>query len=63
MNPYIMLVILLCMCVCVCITTTNLNFRGGCLPPPKVTFGDSFGLGGGLYKTSPNSIDAKSFEF
>ena len=51
------------MYVCMYVTTTNSNFRGGCLPPPKVTFGGGFGIGGGLYKTTPNSTDAKSFEF
>ena len=44
-------------------TTTNLNFRGGFLPPPKVTFGGGFGFGGGLYKTTPNRTNDKSFEF
>ena len=44
-------------------TTTNLIFRGGCLPPPKVTFGDGFGIGDALYKIAPNSTDAKRMTF
>ena len=42
-------------------TTTNLTFMGGFLLPPKVTFGGSFGFGGGLYKTAPNSNDTNFF--
>ena len=38
-------------------TSTYLTFEGSCLSTPKVTFG------GGLYKTTPNCTDTKSFDF
>ena len=44
-------------------TTINLTFRGGFLLPPNFTFGGGFGFGGGIYKTTFNSISAKSFDF
>ena len=43
--------------------TTNLTFKGGCLLPPKVTFGGVFGFGDGLYKIASNNTYSKFIYF